>query len=347
MTSTTTYLGMDLGTFKTSVMASNGKRQAMPTIVGWPKDVVAHTLLGKSVIFGEEVFRHRLSVDAVRPFEMGALKFLSAAEAEMTETQVDEHRKSAQTFVNHLVDSVASSDQPIYAVIGAPSHASQENKSVILDAVADACQSAMIIPEPFAVAYGMNCLNETVVIDIGAGTTDICLMSGSLPTEGQQTTLPLGGDVIDEHFRRSLLAEYPQSDVTWNMARLIKERYGFVNSSEDRAVMTLAIDGAERSVDVTSLLKDSCSVIVEPIIKALVELLTTFDAEFRDALRGNILLAGGGSQLRGLDRLLEAELAKLGGGHVRRVPDSLYAGAAGALRLALQIPQDKWRSMAA
>lgn len=38
-----TYVGMDLGTFKTSVASSGGYRDVMQTAVGWPKDHFART----------------------------------------------------------------------------------------------------------------------------------------------------------------------------------------------------------------------------------------------------------------------------------------------------------------
>ena len=53
-----TYLGLDLGTFKTSVTSSNGKRFVIPSVVGWPKDRVARALLGRDLIFGEEALQH-------------------------------------------------------------------------------------------------------------------------------------------------------------------------------------------------------------------------------------------------------------------------------------------------
>jgi hypothetical protein len=40
------FIGMDLGTFKTSVASSAGVRDVIPTAVGWPKDSVARTMLG-------------------------------------------------------------------------------------------------------------------------------------------------------------------------------------------------------------------------------------------------------------------------------------------------------------
>ena len=41
------YIGMDLGTSRTSVSASNGVRETVYSIVGYPKDVVSLKLLKK------------------------------------------------------------------------------------------------------------------------------------------------------------------------------------------------------------------------------------------------------------------------------------------------------------
>ena len=56
------YLGIDLGTSRTSVSSSNGVRETIASIVGYPKDVVAQKLLKKDVLFGDEAVRHRLSL---------------------------------------------------------------------------------------------------------------------------------------------------------------------------------------------------------------------------------------------------------------------------------------------
>src|SRR5262245_65946579 len=75
------YIGMDLGCFKTSVAATNGTREVVYSIVGWPKDPISRKMLGKDIVFGNEAFQHRLALDVVRPFEKGALKYADNTEA--------------------------------------------------------------------------------------------------------------------------------------------------------------------------------------------------------------------------------------------------------------------------
>ena len=57
------------------------------------------------------------------------------------------------------------------------------------------------------------------------------------------------------------------------------------------------------------------------------------------------MLGGGGSQLRGLDRVIEESMTEYGGAKVRRVGDAVYAGAVGALKLAMGLPVDSWKRL--
>lgn len=340
------YIGVDFGTFKTSAACSNGRREMLPTAVGWPKDHVARTMLGREVIFGKEIQENRLALNIVRPFERGALKYVEQSDAASTASKAHSHQQAAKLVLEHAVSQMRPTrGQPIYGVIGAPARASIKNKQVLLEAAKEAFDAVVIVSEPFTIAYGMNQLNDTMIVDIGAGTIDLCPMFGTYPSEEDQVTLPIGGDMIDAEFLSNMRKAYPEVQLTLNMAREIKEKFGFVHDLGEKVVVTLTAKGRPKPYDVTQPLKAACQSIVQPIVDGLCEVIAKLDPEYQGRMLTNVLLGGGGSQLRGLDRLIEQGIQELGGGKVTKVYDSVYAGASGALKLAMNMPAEYWQTM--
>ena len=76
---------------------------------------------------------------------------------------------------------------------------------------------------------------------------------------------------------------------------------------------------------------------------ALQDLVATYDPEFQAKMRQNILLGGGGSQIRGLGLAIESALDEYGGGNVTTVEEPQYAGSNGALKIALDMPEEYWK----
>jgi rod shape-determining protein MreB len=295
-------------------------------------------------VFGKEIRRRRIILDVLRPFEDGRLKYSDLEQ--MDAAQASRSREAAGLIVAHAVSMMLPEPgSPIYGVIGAPSRASVANKQTIMQAARPVFDAVAIVPEPFAVALSMGDIDEALVVDIGAGTIDICPVLGMYPSEEEQTTIGMGGDAIDQRLQELLDRDYPSAGLPREMVRDIKEKHGFVHDPHEPVLVELPLEDDLRVCDLTEPIADACRTIVSPIVDGIREVLRKVDPEFREVLRRNIVLGGGGSQLRGLDQVLERELSKVGGAAVRRVSDSVYAGAAGALKLAMSMPIDKWQQL--
>lgn len=330
------YVGIDLGTSRTSASASNGARHTALSWLGYCKDVIGQKRLGKSVLIGKEALENRLALDMVQPLKNGVI-----------DASHPRAREAVRELLGHVITLCEPKpDQPIYAVVGAPARASVESQKLLLEALDPLVTSAMIVSEPFAVAYGMDVLSEALVIDIGAGTTDLCRMHGTLPSEEDQTTLLAGGDAVDERLEQEILKRYPKVQLTRNMVRQMKEKYGFVADPHQKCEVTLTEEGRPKKFDITDALRAACQSIVPEIIDAIYHLIGSFDPEFQAKLRGNVILAGGGSRLSGLPLLLENALTGLGGGTVAAVEEPMYAGSNGGLKMALEMPAKYWKALA-
>ncbi|HLU49473.1 MAG TPA: hypothetical protein VK116_15355, partial [Planctomycetota bacterium] len=70
----TVYLGIDLGTSRTSVTTSTGVRETVWSYVGYPRDHVARKKFGgRDVIFGREAVENRMSLNLIRPLAGGSI----------------------------------------------------------------------------------------------------------------------------------------------------------------------------------------------------------------------------------------------------------------------------------
>ncbi|MFT5052905.1 MAG: rod shape-determining protein MreB [Chlamydiales bacterium] len=335
------YMGIDLGTSRTSVSASNGVRETMESFVGYPKDPVARKLLKRDVLFGEDARQHRLSLNLYRPLEHGVLKFNKEDGTD------DENLRAARDLIREIIRlSKPRKDELVYAVIGAPAQASINNKDAILQAARETVDSVMLCSEPFSVAYGLDMLDDVLVIDIGAGTVDLCRMHGTMPEESDQITRTTAGDYVDAELSKLIKESYPEAQFSVQMLKQIKERHSTVDETTSSIHVSLPVQGKPREFDLTREIKAACRSIIPPIVEGLGQLVATFDPEFQDKLKNRVLLAGGGSQIKGLDVAIQAEMHKmLGGGTVIRVEEPVYGGANGALKIAHDMPAEYWEQL--
>ena len=337
------YIGVDLGTSRTAVSASNGMRESMDSAVGYPKYVVSRKLLKRGVLYGREALDKRLSLRLFKPLENGLLKHCASPDSK----DAKENVKAAKHLIAEAIRMAdGRADELVYAVIGVPAQASINNKEAIMEAARAAVDSVMLCSEPFAVAYGLDMLEDVLVIDIGAGTTDLCRMHGTMPEDADQITLDIAGDSVDRELSRLIGETCPGAQFTIQMVKEIKERYAYLGSALEKVEVELPVVGKPTKFDLTKQIHEACSILIGPIVDGLNKLVASFDPEFQHRIRQRVLLAGGGSQIKGLDTAIEEAMTRdIGGGKVIRIEEPLYGGANGALKIAHDMPEDYWEKL--
>jgi len=332
-------VGIDLGTSRSSISASTGERHVVDSYVGWPVDMVARKLVKKSVLIGREALDNRPMLDLRRPLERGIMKEGS-----------DKDQEAVQELLRHLI-SLAGIKQKgknkskVRAVVGVPAEAfrvSRQNLRNTMDGIAD---SVMLVSEPFAVAYGLEALLHALVIDIGAGTADFCVMQGRYPTEDDQKTLSSAGDSVDEQLDKLVRERHPDAQFSVHMLREWKEKWSFVGEPKDRVMVTLPIKGKATEIDITQEMRSACESILPPICETMTTLLTKVEPEFQDKVRNNVVLAGGTSLISGLADAVTKALNDLGGGRATVVTDPVFAGSDGSLAIARDASSSDWERL--
>ncbi|HWR57689.1 MAG TPA: MamK family actin-like protein [Thermodesulfovibrionales bacterium] len=329
------FVGIDLGTSRSSISASSGTREWIESYVGWPRDFISLQVVGKPVLFGAEALKNRLSLDLCRPLEHGVIK-----------EGIEKSEEAVKEIIRHLIElAKPGPEQKIYAVVGVPADTLKVNKLAIRKAVSQAVQSLMVVSEPFAVAYGMNLLNNALVIDIGAGTTDFCIMHGTIPSEEDQKTILSAGDSIDDQLFSYLAEKYPNSRFNRNMVRQFKEQFSFVRDIPGDIRVELPVDGKPVMHDIKNEVRRACESILPAIVETTTEMIARFDPEFQVKIKNNIVLAGGGSLIRGIKEYIQDALKEYGPCHITSVLDPLFAGSNGALKLAEDMPAKYWEPL--
>jgi rod shape-determining protein MreB len=338
-------IGIDLGTSRSVIACDNGVRTFVPSYVGFPKDAVSRKMLGKDIVFGNEAIKHRLALEIYRPFDKGQLKYNVDLEKDHEENE--KAKQIAKELLKHLVSLAAAEEDVesmiVRGVIGAPALASRKNKKNLLDIADGVLDYAMIVSEPFAVAYGLDLFNSALIVDIGAGSTDLCRMSGTIPTEKDQITTLRAGDHVDRVFLELIKEKYEDVDFTVTMIKRFKEKNAFVSKQKEKVFIELPVRGKPVRYDVTEELREACRTIVPEIVEGVRKLVASYDPEFQRGLKRNVILAGGGSQMMGLRKEIEDYMKEaLGYGRVTTVEEPLYAGANGALKLCKDMPDEYW-----
>ncbi len=331
-------VGIDLGTSQSAIAGSNGAKHVVDSYVGWPVDMVARKVIKKSVLIGADAIENRSLLDLHRPLEQGLIK-------EGSEKDI----AAVKEILGHLIGLATEGDKEkkTRAVVGVPAETLRVNKQQLRQVMRGMVDALIIVSEPFAVAYGIEALLHTMIIDVGAGTTDFCVMKGRYPTEEDQRTLTKAGDSVDELLSKLIGERHPGVQFTIHMVRGWKEQHGFIGEAPGKVVVSAPSHGKTTQIDITEEVRVACESLVAPFTETMLDLLAAVEPEYQEKVRQNVILSGRGSKIRGLTTALERTLVELGGGKVRMVEDPVFAGAAGGLAIALDADESDWEKLQA
>ena len=327
-------VGIDLGTSRSAISSSTGEQFMVDSFVGWPTDLVARKVLQRDLLIGRDALENRTMLDLHRPLERGLLKEGS-----------DKDVQAARELLRHLLSLVnrnGAKGQPVRAVVGVPAATMRTNKQHLRNALKGVVDSLMIVSGPFAVAYGLNALLHTMIIDIGAGTTDFCVMKGRYPTDEDQRSLAIAGDSVDTQLQKLVAARHTNASFTVFMVREWKEKHSFVGEPPEKVVVSAPVGGVPTRIDITEDMRVACESIVPPIVETMLDLLSQVEPEFQERVRKNIILAGGGGLIRNLGPTLEKALERVGGGSVTITEAPVFVGSDGGLAIAKDAQDSDW-----
>jgi rod shape-determining protein MreB len=331
-------VGIDLGTSQSAIATSAGDRHVVDSYVGWPYDMVARKVIKRPVLIGAEALENRSLLDLHRPLEQGLIK-------EGSEKDI----AAVKEILGYLIGLANEGDRErrVRAVVGVPAETLRVNKQQLRQVMRGMVDSLMIVSEPFAVAYGVEALLHTMIVDVGAGTTDFCVMKGRYPTEEDQRTLTKAGDSVDDLLAKLIAERHPEVQFSIHMVRGWKEQHGFVGESREKVLVTAPVHGKAQQVDITEALRAACESLLAPFTETLLDLLAAVEPEYQEKVRQNVILSGRGAKIRGLPGELEKALDELGGGKVRMVEDPVFAGALGSLAIAQDADEGDWEKVSA
>ena len=293
-------LAIDLGTANTCVYA-----RGRGIVVNEPSIVAVNNVTGRIEAVGAEakdmLGRTPGNITAIRPMRDGVIADFDAAEKMLAHFIRKAHRPG--TFLRPRV------------IIGVPSEITQVERRAVRDSAMRAKASEVhLIEEAMAAAIGAGMpITEAagnMVVDIGGGTTDIAVISLAGVVYGR--SVRIAGNELDEaiilHARKVhnlLIGERTAEQIKINIG----------SAAEFETPLTMEVKGRHVSegrpktivmndTEIRRALADPVRAIVQAVHDALERIPPELSADIFD--RG-IILTGGGSQLKHLDRRLRED----------------------------------------
>lgn len=293
-------VGIDLGTSTTLIhVRGQGIVLQEPTVVAFDRDKENIIAIGETA--KRMLGRTPASIVAVRPMKDGVI-----ADFDVTE-------KMLRYFIGKIIRYAGLFAPRV--VVGIPSGVTEVEKRAVIDAGREAgAGEVYLLEEPMAAAIGAGLAvqepNGNLIVDIGGGTTEVAVISlGGIVTS---RSLRVAGDEMNEAIAAYVKKHYNLliGEQTAEMIKikigsaclLPKEEFCEVKGRDMVTGLPKVITISSR--EVTEALREMVNAIVEGVRMTLERTPPELAADIID--RG-IVMAGGGSLLRGLDRLLREE----------------------------------------
>jgi rod shape-determining protein MreB len=293
-------LGIDLGTATTLVFVKGeGVAFVEPSVVAIEKST------NRVVAVGEEakkmLGRTPESIVAIRPMRDGVI-----SDPEVTEAMLKYFIKKAQPRKFLTRPSV---------VIAIPPGITEVEKRAVIDSAEHAgARSVILIEQPKAAAIGVGLPVQepggNMVIDIGGGTTDFAVISlGGIVFA---KSIKVAGDEMDMAIMEYLRKTYNLM-IGERTSEEIKIRIGSAYPLDEELTMDVRgrdlIAGLPKTISITSVeIREALADTVQAIVDASKSTLEHTPPELAaDLIDRGIVMAGGGSLLRGLDRRIAEE----------------------------------------
>jgi rod shape-determining protein MreB and related proteins len=311
-------IGIDLGTANTLVyVRGQGIVLSEPSVVAIQRGNNLPLAVGAEA--KRMLGRTPGDIVAIRPLKDGVI-----ADFELT-----------NVMLRHFITKVHNRKKFVRPriVIGVPSGITEVEKRAVRDSAIQAgAREVYLIEEPMAAAIGAGLPVQepagNMIIDIGGGTTEVAVISlGGIVVS---RSVRVAGDEMDEAIVQHIKRKYNLM-IGERTAELIKIKIGSaVPQDEEQSIQIKGRDlvtGLPKVVDVSS--QEVREALTEPI-SAIVEAVKTTLERTPPELSGDLMerglvMAGGGSLLRGLDQLLSKET----GLPVTLAPDPMTAVAIG------------------
>ncbi len=293
----TRRVGIDLGTTYTLVhLPGRG-------IVLNEPSVVAMSLIDKKVLaVGDEakemIGRTPDTIVASRPLKDGVI-----ADYRITEAML-------RYFINKALGGVRFFRPEV--MIAVPGGITSTERRAVIDAtLAAGAKAAYIIKEPIAAAIGANIPigspSGHMIIDIGGGTSEIAVISlGGIVVN---TSVRIGGNKLDYAIQEYVRKKYGLA-IGERSAEEVKISIGSALPLEEKLSMEVRgrdmISGLPKTVvivsdDITEAIQNELAGIIQAVKNVLQDTPPELSADVMDK---GMVLSGGSSQLRMIDKLL-------------------------------------------